>query len=127
MYQFTDHDLATILAALRHWQATVKDGERTASYFETQNIHGSRISISRSEPRNVAVDGQLTIFVPEQSILSAYKRGSIDTEGYINRYREQMRRSLPQIRAWLDSLDPNVDMTLLCWEKAGQFSETPQP
>jgi hypothetical protein len=30
MYQFTDHDLATILAALRHWQATVSDGERNA-------------------------------------------------------------------------------------------------
>ena len=93
----------------------------TASYFETQNIHGSRISISRSEPRNVAVDGKLAIFVPEHSILTDYKNGSINTEGYINRYREQMRRSLPQIRVWLDSLDPRVDMTLLCWEKAGQF------
>lgn len=30
MYQFTDHDLATILAALRHWQATVNDDERNA-------------------------------------------------------------------------------------------------
>jgi hypothetical protein len=30
MYQLTDRDLATILAALRHWQATVKDGERNA-------------------------------------------------------------------------------------------------
>ena len=30
MYQFTDHDLATILTALRHWQATVNDDERNA-------------------------------------------------------------------------------------------------
>jgi hypothetical protein len=28
MYQLTDRDRATILAALRHWQATVNDGER---------------------------------------------------------------------------------------------------
>ena len=93
----------------------------TASYFQSENHHGSRISISRSEPQKIAVDGKLAIFVPEQSILSDYKHGRIDIEGYINRYREQMRRSLPQIRAWLDSLDPSVDMTLLCWEKAGQF------
>ena len=93
----------------------------SASYFETQNIHGSRISISRSEPQKIAVDGKLAIFVPERSILSDYKHGRIDIEGYINRYREQMRRSLPHIRAWLDSLDPSVDMTLLCWEKAEQF------
>lgn len=30
MYQFTDRDLATILAALRHWQSTVNDAERDA-------------------------------------------------------------------------------------------------
>jgi hypothetical protein len=93
----------------------------TASYFEPHNHHGSRISISRSEPHKIAVDEKLAIFVPEQRILSDYKRGSIDIEGYINRYREQMRRSFPHIRAWLDSLDPSVDMTLLCWEKPGQF------
>jgi hypothetical protein len=93
----------------------------SASYFQSENHHGSRISISRSEPPKIAVDGKLAIFVPEQSILFDYKHGRIDTEGYINRYREQMRRSLPQIRAWLDGLDPSVDMTLLCWEKAGQF------
>jgi hypothetical protein len=28
--KFTDRDLATILAALRHWQATVNDDERNA-------------------------------------------------------------------------------------------------
>jgi hypothetical protein len=26
--KFTDHEIATILAALRHWQATVNDAER---------------------------------------------------------------------------------------------------
>lgn len=30
MYQLTDRDRATILAVLRHWQATVSDGERNA-------------------------------------------------------------------------------------------------
>ena len=34
MYQLTDRELATILAALRHWQATVNDDERNAfSHF----------------------------------------------------------------------------------------------
>ena len=30
MYQLSDRDMATILAALRHWQATVNDDERNA-------------------------------------------------------------------------------------------------
>lgn len=30
MHQFTVREVATILAALRHWQATVSDGERKA-------------------------------------------------------------------------------------------------
>jgi hypothetical protein len=30
MHQFTDRDLATLLAALRHWQATVNPAERNA-------------------------------------------------------------------------------------------------
>jgi hypothetical protein len=77
----------------------------SASYFQSENHHGSRISISRSEPQKIAVDGKLAIFVPEQSILSDYKNGGIDIEGYISRYREQMRRSLPQIRAWLREFD----------------------
>ena len=38
MYQLTDRDLATILAALRHWQATVKDGERNASPHFAEDV-----------------------------------------------------------------------------------------
>lgn len=30
MYQLLDRDMATILAALRHWQSTVNDDERNA-------------------------------------------------------------------------------------------------
>jgi hypothetical protein len=30
MYQLSDRDMATILAALRYWQATVNDDERNA-------------------------------------------------------------------------------------------------
>lgn len=30
MYQLSDRDMATILAALRYWQATVNDDERKA-------------------------------------------------------------------------------------------------
>jgi hypothetical protein len=34
--KFTDREIATILAALRHWQATVSDGERISfpHFFE---------------------------------------------------------------------------------------------
>jgi hypothetical protein len=38
MYQFTDHNLATILAALRHWQSTVNDAERDAFPHFSEDI-----------------------------------------------------------------------------------------
>lgn len=38
MHQLTDRDRATILAALRHWQATVSDGERKAFPHFSEDI-----------------------------------------------------------------------------------------
>jgi uncharacterized protein YeaO (DUF488 family) len=93
----------------------------TASYFQGENHHGKRISISRSEPRGAVTDGKLWLFVPDASLLADYRAGRLDERGYTARYREQVRRQFPKIKAWLDALDPDEDLTLLCWEKAGDF------
>jgi hypothetical protein len=38
MYQLSDREIATILAALRHWQATVNNAERNAFPHFTEDI-----------------------------------------------------------------------------------------
>lgn len=93
----------------------------SASFFEPQNHYGKLISIARSEPGKVKLDGKLEFFVPSAKLLRDYDCKDIDHFEYIDRYREEMRVKLPQIRAWIDSLDPKIDMTLLCWEKQGKF------
>jgi hypothetical protein len=93
----------------------------TACYFEPKNHNGLKVSISQYEPKKIKVDGKLHLFVPDKALLIDYKNGSISNEGYVDRYRSQMRRNLPQIHTWLDNLDPQIDMTLLCWERAGEF------
>ena len=93
----------------------------TASYFQKPNHHGQLISISMSEPKGVKIDGKLSVFAPNRDLLNDYKKGKIDEQGYIERYREQLRKSLDQIMTWLDGLDPEEDLTLCCWEKAGEF------
>ena len=93
----------------------------TASYFQKERHYGKKFSISRSEPKGISIDGKLEMFVPDGSILADYKKRKIDEKGYIDRYREQMQRNLPQIKAWLQQLKPEEDVTLMCWERPGQF------
>lgn len=93
----------------------------TASYFQPENHHDQVISISLSEPKNIRYDGKLRMFAPDRALLNDYKAGKIDQAGYIERYREQLRKVWPNIKAWLDQLDPEEDLTLCCWEKAGDF------
>jgi hypothetical protein len=42
-------------------------------------------------------------------------------EAYTDRYRSEIKSNGQQVKAWIDSLSPVVDETMLCWEKAGQF------
>lgn len=93
----------------------------TASYFQPDNHHGQVISISLSAPRNVKKHGEIKMFAPNRELLNDYKAKRVDDEGYVARYREQLRPIWPQIKEWLDSLNPDEDMTLCCWEKAGEF------
>lgn len=93
----------------------------SASFFEPKHHYGKLISIARSEPTAIKIDGKLEIFVPSKKLLLDYDCKAIDHFEYIDRYREEMRPKLPQIRAWINSLDPKVDLTLACWEKQGNF------
>ncbi|HEY9650151.1 MAG TPA: hypothetical protein V6C95_05775 [Coleofasciculaceae cyanobacterium] len=92
----------------------------TASYFEPHNHHGQLVSISRSTPKGFQLDGKLACFMPSAHLLAGWKKG-IPEGRYIDIYREEIRANLPIIRVWMKALNPDEDMTLLCWEKAGDF------
>jgi ASCH domain len=89
----------------------------TASYFQPQNHHGAIVSISRSHPKHIQVSDRLPFFAPSQSLLS----DKPNPAEYTNRFREEIRDRMPQIRVWLESLTPDQTLTLCCWEPAGQF------
>lgn len=91
----------------------------TASYFEPHRYHGQLLSISRTVPQGFRVDGRLEFFVPSADLLRSWKEKRIGEQEYTNRYREQIKANFKTIKTWLSTLDPKVDMTLLCWERNG--------
>lgn len=92
----------------------------TASYFEPSH-HGKLIAISRSIPKGFKVQKQLKFLAPSSDLLQDWQQGQIDEAGYIQGYRGQIAASWKEVKQWLDSLNSKQDMTLLCWEKKGDF------
>jgi hypothetical protein len=87
--------------------------------IEDQRI-GPVYSIANSYPRNVGhVDGQVKCLVPPWDAVQAFKNGQIDQAGFTARYREHLKTNWPQVKAWLDSLQPGDELYLCCWEPAG--------
>ncbi|NJM67808.1 MAG: DUF488 domain-containing protein [Acaryochloris sp. RU_4_1] len=93
----------------------------SASYFERQNHHGLLISISRSQPQSFQVDSRLPFLAPSQALLEDWKKTQLTEAGYTLRYRQQLQEAWPQVSSWLASLSLEVNCTLLCWEKKGEF------
>jgi uncharacterized protein YeaO (DUF488 family) len=93
----------------------------TASYFEPHHHHGELISISRSNPKNVQVVTQLPFLAPSSELLQDWKRGNVDEADYTARFREEIKDRWPTVHQWMESLKPDEDSTLLCWERAGEF------
>lgn len=93
----------------------------TASYFEPRYHQGRLLSISRSSPQGFKVSGKLKFLIPSAELLSDWKTKKIDEIEYTQRYRAQIKQSWGEVKAWLNSLDPKQDLTLLCWEVKGTF------
>lgn len=96
----------------------------TASYFQSQFHHGELISISRSNPKGFKSIGKLSIFVPDSREIKALGKQDQDPafeSSYVDLYRHLCSQRLDAIHRWLNSLDPNCDQTLLCWERKGDF------
>ncbi len=57
--------------------------------------------------------------VPPWAIVKAYKNHEISEDEYTDKYREHIIKNWPQVKRWLESLDPSQDMYLCCWERTG--------
>lgn len=91
----------------------------TASYFMPERHHGKKVSISCSVPKGFKVDNKLSFLAPNAELLTDWKNSKIDEAEYTERYRAQIKHDWKQVKAWLDSLNSQEDLTLLCWERTG--------
>lgn len=88
----------------------------TASHFARNCHHGIRASVSLKDPPDHPADTRLEFFNPLPTMING-----MDSRQYLNLWWGLMEQRRPQVEAWLASLDPSTDITLLCWEKAGNF------
>lgn len=93
----------------------------TASFFEPQYQSGRLLSISRSIPSGVLVDGELPFFIPTADLLADREAKKIDAFAYTERYRMQIRSNWKKVNKWLESLNPLQPITLLTWQNLGEF------
>lgn len=82
------------------------------------------VSIANSQPKGLHLP-TAKIFVPDWSLVSAYKRGEINEEEYHVQYlaRLQSLPNLPAIRQRLATytVDRPESLIFLCWESKGKF------
>jgi len=96
----------------------------TASYFCPQNHHGKLISISRSNPKQFTRIPKLQFFSPSKDLLAWWKKSAqtdTDWENYQDRFFAQIDNDWVRISHWLDKDHSTGDITLLCWEKPGEY------
>jgi hypothetical protein len=91
------------------------------SFFQlpAQQQGGKVHSLANSWPNGVKVDGMILPLVPPWALVEEYKSGQLTEEGYTTRYRKHLVKNWPAVKRWLDSLDPNKDIYLCCWERTG--------
>ena len=95
----------------------------TASFYEPAHWTGTRYRISRSHPRGRKADwGTLPALYPSRALLSAYRRGEIGFAELDAAYRVELDAALERdvaFRALMEGLPGAGDLTLLCFEAAG--------
>jgi len=91
------------------------------SYFSNIKNVTKPISIAAGAPRWY-VGAQYMRLAPKYDTLKDYKSGKIDKDQYTKEYHEKVLNLLDAdvIYAYLTSIY-NEEVTLLCWEKPGQF------
>lgn len=92
----------------------------TASYFYPNHHIGKLYSVSRSNPNQFVNIPKISILVPRYQTLANYKETG-NKEVYIRSYGNQLRQNWLEVKQWLNSLEPQTDITICCWEKPRSF------
>ncbi len=81
----------------------------------------SGVAISASVPPWASVQGNVACLVPTWEMVRGYKAGRLSQDEYTRQYRNLLAERWADVKVWLASLDAEQDVTLCCWEPAGQF------
>ena len=96
-----------------------------ASWYQRENWRGKPLRISRYAGRGMKKSqyewGVVPCLVPDWELVTAYRSGRLSEEDYPVAYRRGLEQSWAEVEAWLASLSPDEDVTLLCHEREGQF------
>lgn len=65
--------------------------------------------------------GVVQCLIPGWDLVRAYRSGSLSQDEYGRAYIALLQERWSEVRRWLESLDPEEDLTLLCHERDGQF------
>ncbi len=94
----------------------------TASFYEAQHHRGELFRISMGYPRGRQRKWtDLPFLYPTREIVQAYRGGGITADEYHQGYLEILYHRWAQVKEWMDSLSQGQDLTLLCFEKEGEF------
>ena len=96
----------------------------TASFYHSEHWEGTLYRISRAQPPGQTTKREPQPFLyPSRRLLDEYRNGSVNFDGLIFRYREELETNYnweADFQDWLDSLNPKQDLTLLCFEPSGE-------
>ena len=96
----------------------------TASFYHSEHWEGTPYRISRAHPRGQTTKWEVQPFLyPSRRLLDEYRHGLIDFGGLTSRYREELETNYnweADFQDWLDSLKPEHNFTLRCFEPSGE-------
>ncbi len=96
-----------------------------ASWYQRDNWRGRPMRISKYAGRGIKKSpynwGVVSCLVPDWSLVKAIRSGSISLDEYSSAYLRGLEERWDEVSAWLSSLTPSEDFTLLCHEREGEF------
>jgi hypothetical protein len=94
-------------------------------FWDAEKHDGEKFSIAVKQPKGFDF-ATLHIFVPEPQMLWEHKKAKlIDYDkavaDYESKYKKTINARSQDIKTWLDSLSPDDDLVLCCWEPSHKF------
>ena len=95
-----------------------------ASWYEPSNWRGELMRISRYAGRGLKKSihnwGVVPCLLPDWGLVKAYRSQMISWDEYSTEYLRGLELRWDEVQAWLISLKPEDDVTLLCHEREGE-------